>query len=253
MIVAVELLEMFDTLDTDDDRRLSLPELEAAIDKLEEWGLECDDAVAEFEAMDLDGGGHVLFDEFAAWALKHGVDHDTNDDAVGEDLLVHHHKLMSDVAEDEAKVTAKRLRAMAKRKASVRGRGMSDLTAQINMRATIAKLQIDASDSARMKLFESFDINHNSLLSLNEVMTGLQHLFNSRGVVLALEPAIKHAFHAARDTKTWGSEAEQITIPECVPRCSKTRGAPSSGPGIKSRRKHCDSAPTCIHPRWPQV
>ena len=235
--MAVELLEMFDTLDTDDDRRLSLPELQAAIDKLEGWGLRCEDAVAEFEAMDLDGGGHVLFDEFAAWALKHGVDHDTTDDAVGEDLLVHHHKLLSNVAEDEAKVTAGRLRAMAKRKSAVRGRGMSDLTAQIDIRATIAKLHIDASDEARMRMFESFDVNQNGLLSLGEVTTGLQNLFSSRGIVMALEPAIKHAFHAARDVKTSGSDAEQVTPPECVARGSNpARHAPllPSGPTIST-------------------
>lgn len=59
----------FDDIDTDDDRRIDLGEFKKGLSFV---GLELPaaEAEAEFNAMDANGGGVVLFDEFAAWAAK---------------------------------------------------------------------------------------------------------------------------------------------------------------------------------------
>ena len=67
----LELLAAFERLDADGDRRLDVDEFTEAcrIGLLSTWGVNVDDAEEEFRKMDLDGGGKVLFDEFAHWAL----------------------------------------------------------------------------------------------------------------------------------------------------------------------------------------
>eukprot|EP00055_Hartaetosiga_balthica_P009310 m.36729 g.36729 ORF g.36729 m.36729 type:complete len:589 (+) comp6695_c0_seq2:108-1874(+) len=64
-----KLFVAFDGIDTDDDRRLDLDEFKhgASIVGL---SLSADAAKAEFDAMDTNDGGKVLFDEFALWAAK---------------------------------------------------------------------------------------------------------------------------------------------------------------------------------------
>ena len=68
------LLALFDEVDTSDDRRVDLDEFTKAVPKLREWGVEINDPAADFQLIDLNGGGHVLFDEFAVWALNKGLD-----------------------------------------------------------------------------------------------------------------------------------------------------------------------------------
>eukprot|EP00416_Gambierdiscus_australes_P022039 CAMPEP_0171063322 /NCGR_PEP_ID=MMETSP0766_2-20121228/5582_1 /TAXON_ID=439317 /ORGANISM="Gambierdiscus australes, Strain CAWD 149" /LENGTH=533 /DNA_ID=CAMNT_0011519207 /DNA_START=69 /DNA_END=1670 /DNA_ORIENTATION=+ len=71
------------------DRRMSYPEFERAIPRLVEWGLEEDvervimkHPQAVFRVIDDNGGGVVLFDEFAHWALwYHIFNLDGDDDA----------------------------------------------------------------------------------------------------------------------------------------------------------------------------
>mmetsp|Transcript_52948 Transcript_52948/g.95210 ORF Transcript_52948/g.95210 Transcript_52948/m.95210 type:complete len:574 (-) Transcript_52948:114-1835(-) len=77
------------------DRRMSFPEFKEAIPRLLEWGLEGDvvkqlreDPRSVFRDLDADGGGVVLFDEFAHWALwNHLFNIDGDDDADLEEAL----------------------------------------------------------------------------------------------------------------------------------------------------------------------
>jgi hypothetical protein len=64
-----ELYVMYRHIDTNFDGRVSLGEFKEALPKLQEWGVEIDDADEAFELIDIDGGGMILFDEFAAWAI----------------------------------------------------------------------------------------------------------------------------------------------------------------------------------------
>lgn len=74
-----ELWLMFDAVDADDDRRISKAEFEAAKDKLVKWGMAA--SGDHWAAIDANGGGVVLFDEFCEWAIKQKLDHDQDDDA----------------------------------------------------------------------------------------------------------------------------------------------------------------------------
>jgi hypothetical protein len=75
-----ELHHMFDTIDTDDDKRVEFDEFKQALDKIKAWGLEVKDPKAEFNKIDTNHGGFILFDEFCNWALKHKLDLEDDDD-----------------------------------------------------------------------------------------------------------------------------------------------------------------------------
>jgi len=45
-----------------------------ALPDLRSWGVSVDDPEAAFREIDQDGGGMVLFDEFADWALRKALD-----------------------------------------------------------------------------------------------------------------------------------------------------------------------------------
>lgn len=73
-----ELLAMFLTIDTTDDQRIGLDEFRRAAPAFRDWGLGeagtrggyiVRNAKAEFAKIDTNHQGHVLFDEFAKWAL----------------------------------------------------------------------------------------------------------------------------------------------------------------------------------------
>lgn len=68
-----DLRILFDKLDTSGDGRLGLEEFTQSVPLLQSWGLSVADPRAMFSQMDADGGGMVLFDEFAHWALHAGV------------------------------------------------------------------------------------------------------------------------------------------------------------------------------------
>lgn len=71
-----ELWIMFDSLDTGEDRRVDLGEFQAAIPKLAEWGVLIAESKAEdeFNKIDTNDGGQVLFAEFCSWAIKQKLD-----------------------------------------------------------------------------------------------------------------------------------------------------------------------------------
>lgn len=71
---------MFRRLDKNGDRRLDLSEFKQAIPTLEQWGITITDPVASFHAIDIDGAGFVLFDEFCLWAAAQNMDLDDDDD-----------------------------------------------------------------------------------------------------------------------------------------------------------------------------
>jgi Ca2+-binding EF-hand superfamily protein len=66
----LELWKVFDDIDSGDDRRISFDEFQKALPKLSEWGVQVEDAQGEFNKIDTNGGGQVLFEEFTDWGLK---------------------------------------------------------------------------------------------------------------------------------------------------------------------------------------
>ena len=75
-----ELWQMFDRVDTSDDRRVDKDEFKKALPQLETWGVKITDADATFAEIDTNGGGVILFDEFAHWALEKALDLEDDDD-----------------------------------------------------------------------------------------------------------------------------------------------------------------------------
>ena len=59
--------QMFDAVDESDDHRITLAEFQSAVAKMPELGVS--DPAAAFSEMDQNGGGMILFDEFAEWVL----------------------------------------------------------------------------------------------------------------------------------------------------------------------------------------
>lgn len=60
-------------IDVSNDHEVDLAEFVQAVPLLEGWGVAVRDPVQEFRAMNANGGGKVLFHEFAGWALKAGL------------------------------------------------------------------------------------------------------------------------------------------------------------------------------------
>jgi len=71
-----EVFEMFQILDVNSDRKVSLEEFTMAATSLADWGLQCNpgDLPAIFQQIDVSGGGQILFVEFADWAIAQKLD-----------------------------------------------------------------------------------------------------------------------------------------------------------------------------------
>jgi hypothetical protein len=70
----LELWQMFAAMDGSssgvDDRRITYDEFQKSVPQLvQQFGIVVDDPQATFDAMDVNGGGMVLFDEFSQWAM----------------------------------------------------------------------------------------------------------------------------------------------------------------------------------------
>jgi Ca2+-binding EF-hand superfamily protein len=77
-----EYLMIFDQIDTSDDRRIDFNEFKNALGLLAQAGVRIParDAAAVFAEIDDNGGGTILFDEFAEWAFHTNLDVDPCDD-----------------------------------------------------------------------------------------------------------------------------------------------------------------------------
>eukprot|EP01052_Picozoa_sp_SAG31_P023871 SAG31_NODE_1994_length_6709_cov_4.517549_3_plen_1399_part_00 len=77
--------EQFETVDADGDRRISLDEFQQFARSIGH-GLSPDEAAADFAAIDKNGGGYLLFDEFCAWcAHRHLGESGDVSDSDGEE------------------------------------------------------------------------------------------------------------------------------------------------------------------------
>lgn len=75
-----EYYEMFDIINTDDDKYVDYDEFISAIPKFEKWGVKVSDPRKTFDEIDTDKGGKIRFEEFCHWAIKNHLDIDTDDD-----------------------------------------------------------------------------------------------------------------------------------------------------------------------------
>ena len=71
-----ELFAMFSAIDKSGDRRVELSEFVSALPLIAQWGKTISDPQKAFAEIDANGGGFILFDEFAEWAIKQHLDCD---------------------------------------------------------------------------------------------------------------------------------------------------------------------------------
>ena len=64
---------MFDRIDADGDRRLTLDQFVKAAPEIRKWGIEIDDPVKVFHEIDSDGAGMLLFEEFSDWVFIYTI------------------------------------------------------------------------------------------------------------------------------------------------------------------------------------
>jgi Ca2+-binding EF-hand superfamily protein len=76
-----EYYQAFCRIDLDDDRRIDFTEFKKGIPSLERWTkIDISNPQAIFNEIDTNGGGIILFDEFARWAIKKSLDLEDDDD-----------------------------------------------------------------------------------------------------------------------------------------------------------------------------
>jgi len=78
----------FDLIDKDGDKRISFAEFKQASPQLTNWKIDMSNPEEQWKKCDADGGGMVLFDEFANWAIKQSLDLDDDDDVTDSDIEV---------------------------------------------------------------------------------------------------------------------------------------------------------------------
>ena len=102
-----ELYAMFNRLDTSDDRRIDLDEFKQGAEMVASWGVKLppDQMDAEFAAIDTDGGGKILFDEFSKWAILKALDLEEDDDFEDGGELAKH-EAVGYIEERNAKLTS---------------------------------------------------------------------------------------------------------------------------------------------------
>ena len=209
-----ELFVMFDAIDGD-DRRIDRAEFQAALPKITEWGVTLGNANDEFDSIDANGGGSILFDEFCAWALAKQLDL-VEDDDDEEDQTVDV-PLVASAGVANAAAAAKAKEYESKVEGGGRGgpvgqdyEGKAPGLAMNNddWRALAAKLPTGkgaAERKARMDMFSDFDPNGNGYLSLAEVDKGVNDVLRCEKIFNA-KPAIMRAFQAAKAARSTKSK-----------------------------------------------
>lgn len=70
----------FKRIDADDDRRISFEEFSAAEETMKKWISSLGDLQEEFDTIDENDGGMILFSEFCKWAIGKSLDLEDDDD-----------------------------------------------------------------------------------------------------------------------------------------------------------------------------
>jgi Ca2+-binding EF-hand superfamily protein len=186
-----EFWQMFNIVDSGDDRRINMEEFKSAIPMMETWGIEIDDAEMAFQEIDENGGGQILFDEFSDWAIKKALDLVEEEEPEPSD--------MHGSSSTPPNVTG----SGSKFKAS--GEGSSIDWAKIRDKLPTEKT--DEQKEKRKKLYEGFDPNGNGYLSLAEVHKGCRDVL-ALPEIYENKPVMMRAFQAAKGANNGKSKSE---------------------------------------------
>ena len=75
-----EYYAMFCRIDTSDDFKVDINEFKKALPILEKWGVKISDPEKEFNSIDTNKSGSIMFDEFCEYAIKKNLDLEDDDD-----------------------------------------------------------------------------------------------------------------------------------------------------------------------------
>ena len=81
-----EYYVMFCRIDSSNDFKISINEFKKAIPTLEKWGIKINDPESEFNKIDTNNGGVIMFDEFCTYAIKKNLDLEDDDDFDDDDI-----------------------------------------------------------------------------------------------------------------------------------------------------------------------
>ena len=81
-----EYYVMFCRIDSSNDFKISINEFKKAIPTLEKWGIKINDPESEFNKIDTNNGGIIMFDEFCTYAIKKNLDLEDDDDFDDDDI-----------------------------------------------------------------------------------------------------------------------------------------------------------------------
>ena len=76
----LEYYAMFCRMDTSDDFKINFDEFKKGIPMMEKWGVKIKNPKDEFEKIDKNKSGNIMFDEFAEFAIKKNLDLEDDDD-----------------------------------------------------------------------------------------------------------------------------------------------------------------------------
>ncbi|MHA7927728.1 MAG: EF-hand domain-containing protein, partial [Marinobacter sp.] len=181
-----QIWRVFDVVDTGHDHRINLDEFAKALPLFKEWGVTVDDPAAIFNSIDKNGGGEILFDEFADWALLRGINQSENDKEDYSRILEN----------SEHNGTATKYRYYTPPPASTKAKMEIDWD-KIN--ELLPTERTEAHRARRKELFQQFDPNGNGYLSLAEVdracldVLRLYDIFNAKRVIIRAFQAAKSA------------------------------------------------------------
>lgn len=196
-----EYFVMFKKMDTSGDNRLGLDEFKAAVPMMEKWGVKITDPEAEFKKMDLDGMGHVLFDEFSHYSIEKALDLDTDiDDAELDKNLVHLKK--DKKTSNEVVLAAKKANRKKKQVNASHNVEKDDFLrdikiSDIDWKVINDNLPIDHNEEDKNKrkiMFKQFDPNGNGYLSLAEIDKGFNDMGEKMRVVYLAKAVMMRAF-----------------------------------------------------------
>jgi len=180
----IELFAAFEAVDDGDDERIDLKEFESSLGMLKEWGINVEDPEKTFGEIDENGGGQILFNEFAHWALKTGLDYDSDvdeGDAQAEKQEV-------DIPEDPPEENYEEEVEAA-----------DEIKVKIDFEAMVEKLPIGNTKEDKKKrkeMFKSIDQSNSGELSLAEIELGvLDYMGEDAG---QLKDAIRMAYKVAK-------------------------------------------------------
>jgi len=178
----IQLYAAFDEIDDGDDGRINFEEFSSGLDLLKEWGAEVAYPKAEFDLIDSNDGGQVLFNEFCAWAMKKGLNYDS-DFEDGDDKMVDE---IASEEKEEKKNEESEQRILRKRD-------------EIDFKKFSSSLPVgkdEASSEKRKEMFESMDLSGNGQLSLAEIDLGILNFVGEECFIM--KPAIKAAYRTSR-------------------------------------------------------